>query len=350
MLYEFIIENRGELIERCRAKISSRPAPQPTDVELEHGVPLFLDQLVDTLRRALSSNAAIDDSATKHGHDLLARGFTIAQVVHDYGGVCQAITELAGERNAPIKPGEFQVLNRCLDEAIAAAVTEYTRLRAREGTERLGMLAHELRNQLNNAILSSDMLKSGSVGWTGSTGAVLTRSLMGLKTLIDRELADVRIGSGNCQLATLVVRDFIADIEVAAAMEATARGLTLAVVSIAGDVVVTVDEHILASVVSNLLQNAFKFTRKGGRVILRARATADRVLVDVEDQCGGLPPGKIDEFFRSFEQGRANRAGVGLGLSICERGARMCDGEIHVVDHPGTGCVFTIDLPRTLTR
>ncbi len=350
MLYEFLIENRAELIARCRAKISSRPAPQPTDIELEHGVPLFLDQLVDTLRGALTANAAIDDSATRHGHELLVRGFTIAQVVHDYGGVCQAITELAGERNAPIEPGEFQVLNRCLDEAIAAAVTAYAKLRAREGTERLGMLAHELRNRLNTAILSSDMLKSGSVGWTGSTGAVLTRSLMGLKTLIDRELADVRISSENCQLGTLLIRDFVADIEVAAAMEATARGLTLSVVSVADDVAVNADEHILASVVSNLLQNAFKFTRKGGHVVLRVRATVERVLIDVEDQCGGLPPGKVGDLFQPFEQGGANRAGLGLGLSICERGARMNDGKLHVVDRPGTGCVFTLDLPRTLAK
>src|SRR5579863_8168030 len=119
MLHQFITENRSEIIDRCRAKIASRPAPRPTDVELEHGVPLFLDQLADTLRLALTTHPAIGKSAAKHGDELLHRGFTIAQVVHDYGGVCQAITELAVETQAPITTKEFQTLNLCLDDAIA---------------------------------------------------------------------------------------------------------------------------------------------------------------------------------------------------------------------------------------
>jgi C4-dicarboxylate-specific signal transduction histidine kinase len=78
---------------------------------------------------------------------------------------------------------------------------------------------------------------------------------------------------------------------------------------------------------------------------LRALATADRVLIDVGDECGGLPPGKMEELFRPYEQGSTDRTGLGLGLAICERGARIDGGEIHVLNHPGTGCVFTIDLP-----
>jgi hypothetical protein len=185
MLHEFVTTNRDEIIARCRAKISSRPAPRPTDAELEHGVPLFLDQLADTLRLGLaqSPNPEMIRSAAKHGSELLSRGFTIAQVVNDYGGVCQTITELAVEKAAPITNREFQTLNLCLDIATAEAVGEYGRLREYEGTERLGLLAHELRNLLTVAVLSFDTLKTGTVGVDGSTAALLSRTLTALRHL-----------------------------------------------------------------------------------------------------------------------------------------------------------------------
>jgi signal transduction histidine kinase len=346
MLHEFITENRAEIIERCRAKIRSRPAPRPTDTELLHGVPLFLDQLADTLRQAVNPTLAMAESAGKHGSELLQRGFTIAQVVHDYGGICQTITELALEKRAPITTAEFKTLNLCLDDAIAEAVTEYGRLREHEGTERLGRLAHELRNLLNSALLSFAMLKTGSVGIGGSTGAVLGRSLAGLRNLIDRELADVRLGAGAHHRETFSVREFIEDVEVAAAMEANARGLQLSVATVENDLIVHVDRQVLGSVVANLLQNALKFTERGGHVFLRVRATAERVFIDVEDQCGGLAPGLVADLFRSFEQRNTDRTGLGLGLAICLRGARVNDGEIHVHNQPGKGCVFTLELPR----
>lgn len=350
MLHDFVTANRGEIIARCRAKIALRPVPRPTDEELQHGVPLFLDQLAETLRLALGPNPAIADSGAKHAHELLERGFTIAQVVHDYGGICQSITELADEMSALITLREFQMLNLCLDNAIAGAVTEYAQLREHEGTERLGRLSHELRNLLNTSLLAFDVLKTGSVGVGGSTGALLARSLGGLRNLLDRELAEVRLGAGILHLETVVVCDFIEDVEVAATLDANARGLELSVTSVNREVTVYADRQILTSVVGNLLQNAFKFTKSGSRVSLRAVATADRVRIDVEDQCGGLPPGKLEELFRPFEQKNADRSGLGLGLDISRRGARVNEGEIQVLNHSGVGCTFTVDLPRTFLK
>jgi hypothetical protein len=104
MLHEFILTNRDEIIGRCRAKVATRSIPPPTDAEIDHGVPLFLEQLVDALRLGLSSSPEIGRSAVLHGHDLLRQGFTVSQVVHDYGDICQSITELAVElkrRSAP---------------------------------------------------------------------------------------------------------------------------------------------------------------------------------------------------------------------------------------------------------
>ena len=309
----------------------------------------FRSSSISSSTRCGSSCNTIPRSAIarrKHGNELLQGGFTIAQVVRDYGDICQTITDLAVEKAVPITTEEFRTLNLCLDDAIAGAVTEYGRLRAHEGTERLGRLAHELRNLLNSGLLAFGVLKTGSVGIGGSTGAVLARSLAGLARLIDRELAEVRLGVGVNHRETVVVREFIEDVEVAAMMDANARGVAFSVVSVAKDVTIHADRQILTSVVANLLQNAFKFTRSGGHVTLRVHATADRVLIDVEDECGGLPPGKADELFRPFEQRGSDRTGLGLGLGICDRGVRMNGGELHVLNRAGTGCVFTVELPR----
>src|SRR5687767_10787135 len=100
MLHEFIVRNRDEIISRCRAKVATRSMPAPTGLEIDHGVPVFLDQLTDVLRLGDSASRDISRTAVQHGHDLLRQGFTVSQVVHDYVDVCQAITELAVELNA----------------------------------------------------------------------------------------------------------------------------------------------------------------------------------------------------------------------------------------------------------
>jgi hypothetical protein len=125
MLFAFIVTNRDQIIRRCRAKVAGRSIPPPTDAEIDYGVPIFVDQLLDALNDRTSNNSEINKTALQHGHDLLRRGFTVSQVVHDYGDVCQAITELAVEQDAPITVDDFRTLNRCLDDAIASAVTEF---------------------------------------------------------------------------------------------------------------------------------------------------------------------------------------------------------------------------------
>jgi signal transduction histidine kinase len=311
-----------------------------------------VDQLIETLRLSNVSGDAIGEKATRHGQDFLRKGFTVAQVVHDYVDVCETVTELAEETKAPrsLTAGEFHTLNRCLDDAIAQTVTEYTRQReewiADEGKERLGDLAHELRNALGAALLSFETLRKGSVGFGGSTSALLGRSLRRLSALIDSSVAQVRLESGFRTTERVSVRDLVEEIEVGASLEANARGLTLAVAPVEIGIDVEVDRQLLAAAVANLLQNAFKFTRREGHVSLNTSSIRDRVLIEVQDQCGGLPPGKVDELFRRFEQRSADRTGLGLGLSISRRSVEANGGQIRVRDIPGSGCVFTIDLPR----
>jgi signal transduction histidine kinase len=96
----------------------------------------------------------------------------------------------------------------------------------------------------------------------------------------------------------------------------------------------------------NVLQNAFKFTHRGSDVTLSAYAAADRILIDVEDHCGGLPEGDPEKMFLSFSQLGENKRGLGLGLSISRRSVEANGGTLGVRDVPGSGCIFTIDVPR----
>lgn len=315
-----------------------------------NGIPLFLTQLVSRLQTVSgASNADIGESATKHGDDLLQMGFTVGQVVHDYGGLCQAITELAVEDNVPISNSEFKTLNGCLDDAIASAVSEFSRQREKtvsdDGNAQLGILTHELRNALQAATIAFEVLRSGAVGATGSTSAILARNLDSMRHIIDRSLAAVRLEAGP-QKRPVMVASLIEEVAIGAEIEARHTHRQFTVGPVTGDVTIHVDPHLLVSALTNLLQNAFKFTRPGGNVSLQTVVSADRVRIEIEDECGGLPAGKVEDLFRMFEQRGADRSGLGLGLAITRKAVVENGGTIAARDRPGQGCVFSVDLPR----
>ena len=218
MLHEFLTSNREKLIAHCHTLAATRTPRRLLANDVKHGVPIFLDQLIDTLRDeqdALKDGAAQVDSgltekqqptelsktATKHGRELLERGYSIDQVVHAYGDVCQAVTELASDNDTKIAADEFKTFNGCLDNAIAAAVTEFDRNReviVRESgnvivNERLLTLAQEVRNAVGNAMLAVAVIKRGAVGTTGATAGVLDRSLISIRDFCDEALVEARL-------------------------------------------------------------------------------------------------------------------------------------------------------------
>lgn len=350
MLSDFILQHRDAILARARSKVESRTAPVATRTELTNGIPHFLDQLINALSRETGTTAAIVASAVRHGSDLHRMGFTVTQVVHDYGDICQAVTELAEQTSTEIETDEFRVLNKCLDDAIAGAVAEYAQARERVQDEvratQLGELAHELRNKLSAATLAHMAIKAGAVGIGGSTGAVLDRNLRGMRDLIDGALAAVRIESGAQHPQRIVVSELVEEIEADATLEAKERGVTFSVAPVERGLDIDADRAIVAAAIINLLHNAFKFSRLGGHISLTTTATADRVTFAIQDECGGLPAGRTDDLFLPFTQRGANRSGVGLGLSISRRGIEADGGRIRAVDMPGVGCVFSIDMPR----
>jgi signal transduction histidine kinase len=206
-------------------------------------------------------------------------------------------------------------------------------------------LAHEVRNLVNVAILSFDVLKTTGAGVAGDKGQVLRRSLNDLRTLINRSLSEVRTAHGGNSSEAIDIGDFINEIEAAAIVEAQAKGIRFVVRPVIDRLVVEADRPELGAAVRNLVQNAIKFTRPGTTVNLCVKPSADRVQIEVQDECGGLPGGCVDDLFRPFEQRGRDRSGLGLGLAFSRKVVEASGGILSVRNLRGHGCVFAIELP-----
>jgi hypothetical protein len=185
-LGEFIGVNRDELILRCRTRAAAMMSHCPsTEAEIARGIPIFLDQLSKECRHESSQTIGIRNTAFEHGQALFFQGFTVSQVVHDYGNVCQSVTDLAVELAFAISTDDFRTLNRCLDDAIADAVSEFSRQHARQ--ERITGIARsdELRRLIDTAIMAFEALQTGSLGVTGVSGALLQRSLQDIRIRLE---------------------------------------------------------------------------------------------------------------------------------------------------------------------
>jgi signal transduction histidine kinase len=377
MMHEFLFNNRDDLIARCKSKVALRPKREATDNQLKNGIPLFLDQLTRTLEAEqrnddkssleisgssggdLLALSEVGVSAATHGKALLTLGYSVDQVVHDYGDLCQAITDLAFERDAPFSIDEYRTLNRCLDNAIADAVSAFSVQRdsriaektSTDSNQRLGFLVHELRNSLNVAKLATQAMEMGGLTITGATGAVLKRSHASMQQLIDSSLADVRNLSDANNQSIFSLASFISEAQASADLEATSRGCSLAVAAVDPVLRIQANRDRLLGALANLLGNAFKFTQAHTQITLTAYLFENRILVDVADCCGGLPEDYENKLFTPFVQLGDDKSGLGLGLAVARQSVEAFGGTLTARNLPGHGCIFTISLPNcTLER
>ncbi len=359
MLHEFLLAERDKILALCSKKILRLADSRSSSDEMEKGLPLFYDELIEVLRADTDEfgevrNSAIEnfhrDSAERRGKESLRLGYSISQVVHGYGALCQAITQHIEENsNQTTSPREFNRLNFCLDIAIAEAVTEFNRGQRenaeRSEVERLGFLAHELRNSLTSASLAYQLIKTGKVGADGSTSQIIERAHKHMRDIIDRSLVEVRLrNEPTVQYQRCRVIHLVSQVEATASFEATAKSIELRV-EVTPELEVLTDPHLIISALSNLVQNAIKFTKSGGIVLIRSKAIGGRVLLEVEDQCGGIPAGVSEKLFKPFSQMGTDKSGLGLGLTISRRAVELNNGTLSVRNIPQQGCVFSIDLP-----
>jgi signal transduction histidine kinase len=356
MLAELMETHREELLERShRVLLAIGGSPRALE-----GLGTFYDQIIGRLhanRTELGhSDPVVDDTSRARGASLQKMGVTIGQVVRSYGAICDGVTTLAMERGIAIHAEEFNILNRVLDEAIASAVGEHARLSEADAKEHLvehardhlGSLAHELRNAAGVATMALGVLKESKVGVHSSTGRLLERGLLRVTALVDRSLAEVRLERPLViQIERFDLVDLLNEAEATASLQAAEGGVSLRV-EVEPDVQMAADRQLMVSAVSNLLQNAIKYSETGGVVRLIGRAEGDHIVIEVHDQCGGLPPGKTEELFEPFVRKSNETTGLGLGLTIAHRAITANGGSIHVRNDAPTGCVFSIEQPARL--
>lgn len=337
MLRQFLISSRSELIRRCQDKVALRSVHQAPEADVESGIPHFVDQLIATLRRepnrecperkpvrvasdgAAPAKAETRSASAHRAGELPELGFSIDQVVHGFGTLRQAITDVATERGVALTREESRSLNRWLDIAIVDCITELhvRRTALVADTQRqtfhhqLGVMAHELRNHIHTATRIVDAVKSGRVPLAGGASAVLSRGLVGMSTIIDDCLAEVLIATLASRRRPVAVADLMVDLEVFAALHAHARDVTFHAAPVDPRLTVDVDRELVASALQNVLQNAFKFTRSATEVRLHAYGIDDRVRIDVEDHCGGLPVADPGGTLRPVRATRRRSLGTG---------------------------------------
>jgi hypothetical protein len=194
MLADFIAGNREEIVMRYRSKAAIASLPVPLAAGGEDTVLVFIEELLGALRNSHHR------TTVPHGDDNASEGKLIVPRVLQYRHICQSITELAMEMNAPINVADFANLDRCFDDAVARAVTESISDRSQTAqaavagdSEPSRVFQHEARKLLNTAMLSFDLLRAGTVGLDGSTGRLFYRSLIELRSLVDRIDRDTQL-------------------------------------------------------------------------------------------------------------------------------------------------------------
>jgi signal transduction histidine kinase len=355
LLYEFLIANRGKILALVAQKTADISENRATSAESQRGLPRLFDHLVLELKREAqgspkrSSKDYGPNSTGAHGKELSRLGHTVSQVVHGYGVLCQAVTEFAEDTKAPITSGEFSTLNLCLDVAIADAVegfTEHAVVETADSAKRLGILVHELRNCMTAAIIAHAMIKDGVVGTGGSTSALLGRNLYRMRDILDRPLTEARLEKDPVvDPRPVLLLQIVGGVEAAASMETRLRGQTLKI-KVDPRAKVHGDHQYLTSALSNIVHNAIKYSPQGGTISVRSRNTAKSTVLEVEDQCGGLPKKIAAAFFQPPTRKGSERKGVGLGLTISRQAVALHGGTLAVRDRPGQGCIFSITLPK----
>ena len=354
MLHDFLAAHRDELIQRCRVKITPRA---PHGASAQNWVPEFIDQLIYALEVELGAAQGakhvpqeIGMAAALHGKEMLAQGYTVNDVVHNYGDICQSVSDLAVDSGKPFLALEFRILNRCLDNAIANAVTEFSYQRdfvaadkhASAASDRQAAFLSELRNLLGTASLAFSAAKSGGLSASGATGSILERSLHGINRLIDDASAEPAGQSNSDVLDVFALAPLVDEVRATADPVAQSLGCVLAVPPVDPTLAVKGNRDLLYAALLGLLQNAFESTQAGTRVVLAVHTSGERILVDIADHCGGLGPGGVSAMLAP-EHGSHRSL---LGVPEARRFVAANHGVLTVRDRPGKGCVVTVSLPR----
>jgi signal transduction histidine kinase len=350
-LPQLLRDNAGEIADRWVDKLRDQSASSalPTS-ELKNSMREFVEEVADALEQDQGAEALRPAArARQHGEQRFRLGYNIDGLIREYGTLREVLVEFVEARRVPLNPAEALALAGILIEGIASAAAQYSMKRdaqARtQAAQHVGFLAHELRNPLHTAQLRVEILERRGGAPTPGDMEALKRALRLLRERIDNELFASRLHAfPEPVFKPLVVRQVLDSIAEDVAPQGAGKDVEI-LVEAEPTLQIVADERLLDSALSNLVRNAVKFSAPGATVRLRAKQSAERVVLEVEDQCGGLPEGAVEKMFSPFVQLGQDRSGFGLGLAISKRAAEVHRGDLRVHDVPGHGCVFVLDLP-----
>jgi signal transduction histidine kinase len=356
-LHEVLAGKRDEVILRWKAQVQGTLAPESMPpIELVDYLPKFLGEIITALREdagltSLGPSPEESTTAAGHGEQRLRLGFSLDAVVREYGALHNAIVATARDAAAQISFRDLQVIFNSIITGIAQAVSEYAHQRdaelLRQTNEHFAFIAHELRNPLSSATMAFQLLKNkGKIPLDGRSAHALERGLQQMSELVDHTLQTARIASGvELRRQWTTLRTLFEEAEIGAVSEAEGKGVGLRLV-IENEERVDLDLRLIRSALGNLVRNGVKYTPSGGVVELRGGVSNGRLIIEIEDNCGGLPPGMVEEAFAPFVRlDSSGQSGFGLGLAIAKQAVDAHGGSIRVQNVPGKGCIFVLELP-----
>ena len=219
--------------------------------------------------------------------------------------------------------------------------------------EFLSNISHELRTPLTSILAFLETLEDGGIDDPENNRrflGIIRRNAERMKMLLDdiSELSMIESGKISVDIREVRLASAVDEVMIALSAKATTRKITLAN-NVDEKVVVSADAIRLEQMLTNLIDNAIKFDRHSGSVIVTHERRDGSDLVAIRDTGEGIMPEHINRIFERFY--RADRArsrevgGTGLGLAIVKHLARLHGGEISVLSELGVGTTFTIELP-----
>lgn len=306
--------------------------------------PTLIDGEGDAGALGLALAAALQGSRQEVEWSGRNRGYDLTLAPLPDGGVAVCATDACRRLKAESRAREAESLERSLREAQAQA-ERASRSKARF----LAAASHDLRQPaqaltLFGAVLA-DRLRDHPAA---ALVARLNESTDALRMLLDGLLDVSRLDAGIVEPhpAPFALADLFARLQDEFAPRAEAKGLRLRIVPSTARL--CSDAALLERMLGNLLDNALKYTGRGG-IVVGCRRRGGSLRIDVIDSGIGLQPDQIDEIFEEFVQlgnrERDRRCGLGLGLAVVRRLGRLLDLPVTVASAPGRGARFSVEVP-----
>lgn len=387
-LSAFIKQHKESIVQNWEdfARTISPPSLTMDSAGLRDHVSLILDTIIvdlDTAQtpqeqsrksRGEAPDANAPSHAQTHATERLASGYTVLQLISEYRAMRASVLRLWAVNSPAVMwsdAGDVTRFNEAVDQALAESVMRYASLvestiqvqkiaeyelrqSNRHKDDFLAMLAHELRNPLAPIGTAAQLLvmSPGNEVTVRKVSAIINRQVSHLTHIVDDLLDVSRITRGLVELHTepLDVKLVISSAVEQAQVLIEARHHQLILKLGATPAFVEGDKTRLVQVLSNLLNNAAKYTQDNGEIVLSLDVREDHVQLAVSDNGSGIAPDLMSHIFELFTQADRTldraQGGLGLGLSLVKNIVALHGGEVEAKSEGlGKGSVFTIKLP-----